>query len=202
MHFIGIKDHIFFSVPAFLGIIMVSDNLTYVMFGEAFMPASITIKVLAALILIKSFGDLLCYQVIISSGNEKKLLRSYILAAALNIILNALLIPRYQQDGAAFASVASELLLNATVFFMVSIKIIHLNISHKYILSLSVSTICMGIGVFLVGRMATNHFIGLALQVIIGAIVYVIVNILMKNEMLYALLDKTKGKKRLAHESQ
>lgn len=191
---LGLKIVSFFAVPAFIGIILVSDNLTYVMFGEAFMPASNTIRVLSSLILIKSFGDLLCYQVIISSGNEKKLFRSYLLAASLNIILNALLIPHFQQDGAAFASVASELLLNATLFFMVSIKIIHLDISRKYIFSLVISALFMGISTYAVGQFVLNHFIGLVSQVVVGVSVYMIINTLLKNEMIYSLLDKVKVK--------
>lgn len=197
---LGVKIVSFFAIPAFLGIIMVSDSLTYVMFGKAFMPASLTIKVLAALILIKSFGDLLCYQVIISSGNEKRLLKAYIFAAAVNICLNALLIPVYQQDGAAFASVVSEFSLNATLFFSVSIKIIHLKIPFNYIKSVMIGTICMGICVFLVGKISTSHVAGLALQVIVGAGVYVLVNVFMKNEMLYDIMGKFKG--RLAHKSK
>lgn len=180
----------FFTVPAFVGVILISPDITFVMFGEAFMPAAITINILAALILIKSFGDLLCYQVIISSGNEKKMFKSYIIAAIANIFLNVLLIPVFSQNGAAVASVISEFLLNITLFITVSLKVIKLNINKKQVISVLLGTVLMAICVILTGSFVDNHFIALILEVVIGVGVYVLTNLVLKNKIVILSLNK------------
>lgn len=189
----GFKIALFFSLPCCLGIALVSDDLVPVMFGELFMPASSTIKILSCLVFIKSIGDILCYQVIISSGNEKKLIWSYITAALVNIILNFLLIPAYQQNGAAVASVISELIVNCTLLPF-TLKIIHLKISRRYILSVAVSSVVMSVCVIAVGYFVKNCFAALFLEVGAGILSYFIVNILMKNEILESVLNKLKKK--------
>ena len=191
---LGFKIVSFFAIPACIGIFLVADNLTIVMFGETFLPAASTIRILVLLILIKSFGDLLCYQVIISSGNEKKLLKSYILAAIANIVLNSLLIPHLAQNGAAIASVVSEFLLNVILFIFVSLKIIKLNVGKKYISSVIVGTLGMGIVVNILAGVITNPFFALAIQVVVGVGIYLLINLIMKNEMVFWTINKLRRK--------
>lgn len=189
---LGFQIVSFIAVPAFLGIILVSDNLICVMFGEAFMPAAATIRILAPLILIKCLGDLLCYQVIISSGNERIMLKTSVLAAIVNIVLNTLLIPEFKQNGAAFASVISELLLNGILFFAVSVNIIHLRVTIVYVLSITLGVLGMGIVVFVFGNLIENPFLALAIQVLVGVVVYAIINLLLKNELVVQIIHKKK----------
>lgn len=191
---LGTKIVSFFAIPGYIGIVLASNNFTYVMFGKAFMPAAFTIQILAALILIKSFGDILCYQVIISSGNEKKLIKSYILSAIVNIILNLLLIPVLQQNGAAIASVISEFIVNITLFITVSLKVVKVNISKRYWLSIIFSSFCMGIVVFTLGTLIQKKLIALILQVGLGVIIYCGVNMILKNEIVYMVLQKFRNR--------
>lgn len=188
---LGVRILLFVAVPCCLGIILVADSLVPVLFGEAFMPAAVTIRILAPLILIKGFGDLLCYQVVISSGQEKELISSYILSAVTNVVLNALLIPRFIQNGAAFASVMSELLLNAILFWRVSRKIIHVHIERAEILKYIVSYILMFVSVILLPPIQ-NVYVLLALQVITGVIVYFAAAVIMKNPLLNMFYKKLK----------
>lgn len=187
---LGFKILCLLSVPSCVGLVIVADSLVPVLFGTAFMPAVSTARTLAPLILIKSFGDLLCYQVIISSGNEKRLLKSYFGAAVANVVLNALLIPQMAQNGAALASVTSELLLNATLFLGISSKIIKLKVNKRFVCSIAVGTMAMVLSVFLIGRLITNVYVCLIVQVIVGILAYLSINLVMKNEMICTLGNK------------
>lgn len=191
---LGLKIVSFFSLPGCLGIILISDNLTPVMFGEAFMPAATTIQILSLLILIKSLGDILCYQVIISSGNESKLLKSYVLSAIINVILNFLLIPVLKQNGAAVASVISELTVNISLLFT-SLKIVHLKFDKKYYLSIVLGTVGMGLSILILNNfLSLNRFAALFIQVFVGISVYVLINLLLKNEMIHMVIDKIRNR--------
>lgn len=189
---IGFKILILIALPTYVGLTIISNNITIVLFGESFSPAAETIRILALLILIKSFGDLLCYQVIISSGNEKKLLISYILAAATNIFLNFLLIPIFNQNGAALASVASEFILNITLFFRISKRIIDLNVNKNFIISVLMSTLVMGLFIYFLQTIVSNNFLCLILQISIGFLIFIFSNICLKNELIYFFLKKIK----------
>lgn len=179
----GLKIVLFFTLPCFLGIFIVSNNLIPVMFGNTFIPAVKTTKILSFLILIKSLGDLLCYQIIISSGQEKRLFKSYAIAALVNIILNYLLIPSMNQNGAAIASVISELLVNVSLLFT-SLKIVRVEIELRYLITTLFSTIIMALGVWIIGIIFDSYFLSLFLQTIVGILIYFLLNFIFKSEIL------------------
>lgn len=183
---------VFLAVPACAGIIFVSQNLVYVLFGEAFLPAVSAMIILALLILVKSFGDLLCYQIIISSDNESRLIPSYLAAAVVNVVLNFFLIPVFHQAGAAVASLASELVLNLSLYFAITRKIISLKIQRKTVVSTLAGTGMMIACVLLIGKLIESQLVALILQVITGIAGFMTVNYLMKNEILIILLSKIK----------
>lgn len=189
----GLKIVLFFTLPCFAGVYVVSSNLIPVMFGNTFMPAIITTRILSCLILIKSLGDILCYQVIISSGQERKLFKSYAIAALVNIILNSLLIPIMSQDGAAIASVISEALVNISLFFT-SLKIIKVKIKLRYILTILFSTIIMAFGVGIIGEIFNDYLLSLFLQIICGILIYFTLNVICRNEILNDIIKKIKYK--------
>lgn len=188
----GLGILIFLSVPACAGIILVSRNLVYVLFGEAFLPAVPAMVILAQLILVKSFGDLLCYQVIISSDNESRLIPSYLVAAVVNVVLNYFLIPVFRQDGAAVASLVSELVFNLSIYFAITRKMIRLKIQRKIVVSTFAGTGMMIACVLLIGKFVENQLVALILQIFLGIVGFTIVNYLMKNEILILVLSKIK----------
>ena len=59
------------TLPLAAGLFLVSEQLVGLIYGVAFMPVANTIRILCPLILIKGFGDLLCYQMAYSTKNEK-----------------------------------------------------------------------------------------------------------------------------------
>lgn len=186
----GFEILLLLAVPACAGLIVVSRNLVYVLYGEAFLPAVPAMTTLAFLILVKSFGDLLCYQVVISSNNESKLFPSYLATAVINVVMNYFLIPVFQQSGAAFASFISELVLNFSIYFLISRKIISLNIQKKTVASTLAGTGIMMVCVWLIGSFVENRLSALILQVITGIAGFILVNLWMKNEMLITLLKR------------
>lgn len=139
----GCKILVFITIPATIGVYLLAPNATVVLYGESFAPAGITLQVFTPLIIIRTLGDLLCYQLLISIGQENKRLPAYVVAASANVILNYLLIPHWGQNGAAVASVISEFLVNG-IQLLVTIKIINIHINPKYICSVLLSAGIMG----------------------------------------------------------
>lgn len=185
----------FISIPSAVGIFMIAPEVIYILFGESFFPSVATVRILSFLIIIKGIGNLLCYQVITSSGNEKKFIKPYIVAALINIGLNILLIPEWKQNGAAIASVISELFLNVTLL-CTAVKIIDLKLNFKQLLSVAISSLCMCILVCIVSLSIDNVFIKLLVELLIGITSYFGVAWLTKNTVCSIFIEKISAKKR------
>ena len=153
-------------------------------------------KIAALLICTLGFSNLFGTQILLTFGEEKKLLCCTILGAVSNVIMNAILIPRYQQNGAAVASVISETLVTVMAFVF-SYKYIKIHLTSRYTLSVCLSSIAMAVVVVMVMKIPTNQFVSLILSVASGAICYLAINAITKNPELVELRNMI-GKKRKA----
>lgn len=178
----GIKVLSFISFPICIGLFVLAPDLMLILFGESFLPGSVTVRIFAVLIIIQSFGSLLCYQIIIATGNEKKRLPAYLASAIINIIFNAILIPNMAQNGAAIASIISEFVVNAVQLYSMS-KIISIPVPGKTLGQGIITSIVMGIVAFTISQLGISLFVRTVIAVSFGAAVYIVLNILIKNEI-------------------
>ena len=184
----GIKILSFISIPAAVGLFVLAPQAIELLYGKEFIPSASTVRILSVLIIVKSFGNLLCYQLVICTGNEKKRLPAYALANVANIILNALLIPSLANDGAAIASVVSEIIVNVYQFIKMR-KIIIIPISKSALIQSLISSSVMGVVIFLVTKIALPLIVTTLISVLSGLLVYIALNFIMKNELLLSAKD-------------
>ena len=185
----GIRIISFIAIPLFAYTFMFSSNIVTFLFGYSFADASMTLKILSILIMIKSFGDLLCYQVVLATRTDNIRLISYFLAAVTNIVLNNLLIRFMYHNGAAVATVVTELIVNATQFLILKYKF-DLKINIKYILiSFFSSLISIGF-VFIIFRRLFGNIIQFITCSFIMLIIYLLINIMCENNIFAYSLKK------------
>ena len=185
----GIRVISFFAFPIVAGLIILAPGAVQILFGKEFIDAVPTIRILAILVLIKSFGDLLCYQLAIATGHEKERLLAYALAALLNICLNYLLIPVMGRNGAAIASVFSELLLNAIQFFKMK-KIIGYHIGARPIVLGIATTAFMAVSMLAVMHVTMHILLQSVVAAFVGVICYIGLNWVLYNEILRSIVRK------------
>lgn len=181
------------TLPMTVGMALVASQAVDFLYGEAFAPASFTIQLMCPLILIKGFGDLFCYQLVYSTKSEKIILPAAASASVINIITNAVLIPTLLQNGAVIASVFSELVTNAIQFVYMKKKV-QFSINGKALVTGLFSTAVMSVSVLLLMQFRLPNAIGLFVEVVCGAIVYIAVNLVMKNALMSELIKKVKNK--------
>lgn len=179
-------------IPLCVGLFLVSDHAVVFLYGEEFSPAALTIRLLCPIILIKSFGDLYCYQLAYSTRNERIIVPAAASASAINIMTNAVLIPSLLQNGAVIASVLSELITNAVQFIYLKKKVKY-RISIKPLFQSLISCAAMAAGVLVIERLALSNSILLFWEVICGAVIYVLINVALKNELLFEAFAKMKN---------
>ncbi|MBS7209863.1 MAG: flippase [Lachnospiraceae bacterium] len=189
----GTKYILFLTIPATIGLAMIANLIIPRLFGEAFRPAALTVIVLTPLILIKGIGSLICYQVAISSGNEKKQMIAYVVGAIINIFLNVMLIPKFAENGAAIASVVAELFINIIVFVQVKC-LVKIQIEWRFLGSTLFS---IGIMIILVECLLkiniSNVLLKSCICIIIAGMEYIFVNIILKNEIMQEIMQYVKS---------
>ena len=181
------------TLPLAVGMALVAEQTVQFLYGEAFAPAALTIQLMCPLILIKGFGDLFCYQLVYSTKSEKIILPAAASASIINVITNAALIPTLLQNGAVVASVISEFVTNAIQFVYMKKKV-KFNVNWKSLITGIFSTAVMSICVLGLKLLELPNTIGLIVEVGCGTLVYIAINLIMKNALIFEMIQKFKTK--------
>lgn len=118
------------SFPFALFLFFASKPITIFMFGYPFLPVAVTLKILSLLIIVFTMATVFGHYALIIYGKEKLLLIGTIAGAIVNYTLNQLLIPILQQNGAAIASVLSEVIVTCILIFF-SLKCFRIQLFNK-----------------------------------------------------------------------
>ena len=182
---------LFIFLPCEIGLILVSNQVIPILFGSSFLPACRTLKICSLLICVLGFSNLFGTQVLLTYDQEKKLLITTIAGAVSNICLNLVLIPRYQQNGAAVASVISETIVTCmSVLF--AIKYVQLKLSKKDIYPMLCSAVLMGVGVWIIQKTGLGLVVKLVISVLIGMVIYFIMNYCLKTPVMWDVIKLLK----------
>lgn len=189
----GILVITFVVFPIAVGLYVLSDKVILFLYGDSFIQAAFTVKIFLPLILIKSYGDLLCYQVIIATNNEKQNIIASIIGSTINVILNSLLIPIYQQNGAAIASVAAEFALNLYEIIFTK-RTVGYKMPHKDIFQAIFSSLIMGAVIYFINRLIYQPLVSVITCTVIGMFTYFVINYLIKNRFCIIIVDNLRKK--------
>lgn len=171
---------LFLFLPCCVGLMLTADDLMVVMFGESFAPAGVTLRIAALLTLALGFSNLFGTQVLLTFGEEKKLLFCTIVGAVSNVCLNFFLIPEFSQNGAAVASVISEALVTVCCVCF-SRKHIQVRLRDGYLVKTVTAAAFMSILTWFVMRLVNGELLQLAAAVVTGVISYFVLCIVLRN---------------------
>lgn len=178
---IALKLVIYIAFPASLGVILVAEPMILTIFGDTFKQSIITIRVLSFLIPAMAIGNLFGTQILMIVNEEKKLLYSVIIGAVINVLLNMFLIPKFQQNGAACASVIAETIV-MLIQYVFAKKYIKLHINIGFIIKVIVALVGM-ILMLKITDVYSSITIKLIMRIIIGGITYMSISFIIRNEV-------------------
>ena len=95
-------------VPAAVGLIFISEKVILIMGGKEYIEAVPVLQILSVGLIGAVFGGEITYCLNIPLSREKNNIKATSFSAAVNILLNIMLIPRFKQNGAAVTTVISE----------------------------------------------------------------------------------------------
>lgn len=180
-------------IPICLGLIIVSDIIVKIMFGNDFMPCIITLKVFSPFIIFTSVGNLYGAQLLMAFDQEKKLLISVLIGAITNFTLNLVMIPHLQQNGAAIASFITEgIVMTIQIWFCH--KYVIIKIERQFVFKIILQAIFMICVLFIIRYFISSMFISLLFSALVGGIVYFLSGIILKNEAILLMLKQVNKK--------
>lgn len=172
----------FLSIPAAVGLFMLSDSMILLLSGSGFSSAGKTMKIMAPIVILIPFSMATNQQTLVPMKQEKLILFSTMTGAVTNFTMNMFLIPRYAENGAAVATVLSELavamvcLSNANKFF--NMKKVFGEFYKYCIASIPIPFIVWGIE-----HTDGIAYVQLLLSIILSAIAYFALMCLQKSEI-------------------
>ena len=101
---------LFMAFPMMLGLFCIAGQFVPWYLGNEFLPVAGAMMILSPIVLLNTLSGISGQQYFTATNQIPILLKAYVSAAVLNVIMNALLIPRYGYAGAAAATVGSAFL--------------------------------------------------------------------------------------------
>lgn len=185
----GTQILLLLALPCTVGLLLTADQIVPLLFGEAFLPAVGTLRILAILVLVFSIAYFLGHIVLTATGRERMILRATVAGAVINTAANFLLIPRLRQDGAAAASVLSELTVTALLLWYAK-DCYTIRVGRNYLWSTGAALLVMAGVVLGMSALFRGMSGGVLLVIAAGAVCYVVCLLLFRNELLMELIQK------------
>ncbi len=95
-------------LPASVGLIMLSREVVLIIAGHKFLSSVNSLRIITWAIIFSIFAWIFSDCVLIPAKRESKVLRNTLITAAINVILNFILIPSMSYDGTSLSTVIAE----------------------------------------------------------------------------------------------
>lgn len=181
---------IFVSIPFAMGMFVMADYLVIILFGNDFIPAIPTLRILSLQIFILALIGGLTTPVLLSTNREKKYFYTAVGAAFVSFSLNLLLIPFFKHNGAAITAVITQMfILCMQIWFMRDFMDINRVIS--YFFRVIAYAFVMAFVITLIDLLTTQGvMIRFFIEIIIGGITYLTLAWYFKDKSLLFFLRK------------
>lgn len=172
----------YFAFPATIGLIIIADDVAPVLFGKSFAPATSTIRILSVLIIIFSVAYIAGHVILIAVNREIDIMYATIVAAAINAILNIILIRAIGYNGAGVATVCAEATVTTILYYKAS-KYVKRQYDFRYWASLIGSILFMVLSLIAVKFIFDSGLMRLIISVTLGCAVFFFSSCIMKNKI-------------------
>lgn len=183
-----IESLICLVIPTITGLYMMSDDLFLFVGGGMYLEAAPTLRVLCFAMAGAVFGCFYMNAIIIANQKEKVYMFAAGISAAVNILLNLFAIPLIGFIGAAYTTIIAE-------FIVLGIGIVKSKGLVSYdtgLMATAIKTACGSAIIVLVFYLARgvvcNPLLKTGLSVLIGAGLYVLLEVLLKNDFWIRML--------------
>ncbi|HEL9589591.1 TPA: flippase [Streptococcus suis] len=180
---------IFLSVPLMVGIFIISDSFIPWFLGSEFISSISIVKMLTPIILFNTLLGISGNQYLVATNKMKPLLISNILSAVTNIVLDLILVPYFGIYGICIATIVG-LLVALCIQYNTIRKEISILFIFRYLIKYLSMALVMGLVIKVLFFNAESVIATTAFQGLIGLVVYVLIGIVLGDEILFKLYNQ------------
>lgn len=162
---------LFMAFPMMLGLFSIAGQFVPWYLGDEFSPVAGAMRILTPIVVLNTLSGISGRQYFTATDQIPILLKAYVSAAVLNIVMNALLIPRYGYAGAAVATVGSALLSTILQYYYLT-KQIKLDGFTRCFFVYGISSAIMAVLIYLTTSMMPARPVTTAVQIFTGVMIY------------------------------
>lgn len=183
----------FLSFPMMFGLIAVSGNIVPWFFGSGYDKVIPNMMVIAPILVIIALSNLMGNQFLLPTGRQKEYTLSVVTGCVVNFVLNLLLIPFFLSIGAAIATVIAETSVTGVQVYFTrkDFKFGEIISSNKHYI---ISSLIMFVPTYLLAKILPSNIINTFICVAVGGLIYVGLLFVMKDETLFEVISKIKGR--------
>lgn len=185
------------SLPAAVGLAMLSKNVVLIIAGEKYIPSANSLSIISWAIIFSLYSWIFSDCVLLPAKRENKLLINTIITAIFNILINLILIPFWSYDAAAVSTVLSELLvmlLNGYCSRDILKKAENSKMIIKNLVESLIGCIVVIVVCYISNLITVSLVKALCIAIPLSVLLYTLVLILLKNlsilELIRSILEK------------
>lgn len=185
------------TLPAMTGLFLLSNNIVYIFSGNHFAEAATALQLLCIAAVFALLANLFGMSVLLPYNKEHIFLKATVISAVVNIVLNILLIPFFDQNAAAFTTALSQGIV-LYIHYKHSKEYVSLKESVRCLICTVVG--CVGIVAvcLLIQNLKLKIITETALCVSISILIYGLIQIITKNDFFMENLKSVlKGKRKI-----
>ncbi len=165
----------------------------YFLSGSAYQGSILPMQVIMPTLLLIGLSNITGIQVLVPLGREKTVLYSEIAGAVVNLIVNAVLIPRLASTGAAIGTVAAEFVVLAVQYVALRKEVTSAFTKVSY-WKITLATIGAVLCSLWTKRLGLGNFITLVISAVLFFGVYGIILLLTKEKLTIEIFNQVVGK--------
>lgn len=181
------------SIPLCVYFILFAAEGVYFLSGNAYTGSVIPMQIVMPTLVFIGLSNILGIQILVPTGREKVVLRSEIFGALANLTVNLALIPKLACIGAAIGNVTAELVVLLIQFLSMGKEVTPYFTRMKY-WKIIVAVLLGSVLAVQIKILNLGLFVTLLISAILFFLTYLVVLVLLKEEMCMKLYSQIKGK--------
>lgn len=182
------------SIPFALGIMAIAGGFVPWFFGKGFERVVPNMEFIAPIIIFIGLSTVTGTQYLLPLGRQKEFTISVVIGSIVNFLLNMILIVYFKSIGAAIATLIAEITI-----MIIQMYYLRKEFNFKILFLQGLKYFIFGAVMFLVVKILTNYLpvsiISTFIEVIVGGIVYILLLIISKDQVIKMIIENIKKKR-------
>ncbi|MGV3354309.1 flippase [Streptococcus orisratti] len=184
----------FISIPLWVYFTLFAKEGIYFLSGNAYTGSIVPMQIIMPTLFLIGISNLLGIQILVPMDRENEVLKSVSLGAVVNLVVNAVCIPKFGASGAAFGTLVAELFVTIYQIYVLrdflSLIISNIKIYKNLLATLLASVVSLMVSMVPIKGM--SDFLVLLISATVFGMIYGIINLILKEDFTMYLVKYIK----------